>query len=160
MKTDKHPKHYTLVFTLLIAMPIGYLVYANLIRETQAPILPSNNQVITAPSSSSASFASAVEAAEKAATANPGYQSYLNLGLAYFQAGMYEKSIEATQKAIDSDGKQAVAYNNIAAAYGVLENWDMEIAACEKALQLKPDFQLAKNNLEWAKSQKAKAEKK
>ena len=51
----------------------------------------------------------------------------------------------------------AEAYNNIAAAYASLGKWDQAIAAAEAALRLKPDFQLARNNLAWAQSQKAKA---
>ena len=35
-----------------------------------------------------------------------------------------------------------------------LHRWDEAIAAAEKAIALKPDFQLAKNNLAWSISQK------
>lgn len=148
------------VLLIVFLMPLAYLVYANFIREVPKA-LPNEPQPSgkAENSSQSISFLSAIEAAEKAAQAHPSYQSFLNLGLVYYQSGMYEKSIEATQKAIDLDPNQAVAYNNIAAAYGALEKWDFEIAACEKALQLDSHFQLAKNNLEWAKSQKANQKK-
>lgn len=48
----------------------------------------------------------------------------------------------------------AEAWNNIAAADEALHRWDEAIAAAEKAIALKPDFQLAKNNLAWSISQK------
>jgi hypothetical protein len=33
-------------------------------------------------------------------------------------------------------------------------HWDEAIAAAQRAVALQPDFQLAKNNLAWAQSQK------
>jgi protein O-mannosyl-transferase len=35
-----------------------------------------------------------------------------------------------------------------------MHQWDGAIAAAQKAIALKPDFQLAKNNLAWSLSQK------
>jgi hypothetical protein len=32
-----------------------------------------------------------------------------------------------------------------------MKQWDKGIEALEKALSIKPDYQLARNNLEWAK---------
>lgn len=150
----------TVVLLFVLLMPVAYLVYANFIRQVQSALpIETTTPATNGGNANAATFLSAVEAAEKAAQANPSYQTFLNLGLVYYQSGMYEKSIEATQKAIDADPNQAVAYNNIAAAYGALEKWDFEIAACEKALQLDPNFQLAKNNLSWANSQKEKQTK-
>jgi Flp pilus assembly protein TadD len=45
----------------------------------------------------------------------------------------------------------ADAYNNICAAYNKMEKWDEAVKACTKAIELKADFDLAKNNLAWAK---------
>ncbi len=35
-----------------------------------------------------------------------------------------------------------------------MHQWDLAIEAAKQALKLRPDFQLAKNNLAWAESQK------
>ena len=51
----------------------------------------------------------------------------------------------------------AEAYNNVAAAHAALARWDDAIQAARQAISLKPDFQLAKNNLAWATTEKAKA---
>ena len=53
-----------------------------------------------------------------------------------------------------------LAYNNICAAYIELKLWDMAIDACQQAMSLNPDNQLAKNNLAWANREKKAAEKK
>ena len=51
--------------------------------------------------------------------------------------------------------KNALAWNNIAAGYESLHQWDEAIAAARKAIALKPDFQLARNNLAWSLQQKS-----
>jgi tetratricopeptide (TPR) repeat protein len=44
------------------------------------------------------------------------------------------------------------AYNNLCVAHGMLSNRDAAVSACERALELEPRNQLAKNNLAWVKS--------
>jgi len=44
----------------------------------------------------------------------------------------------------------AEAYNNICSAYNCLEEWGKACEACEKAIQLKPGYTLAENNLKLA----------
>ena len=56
-------------------------------------------------------------------------------------------------KALEKQPNYAEAYNNICTAYNNLQKYDSAAWACSKALELKSDFQLAKNNLNWAKSQ-------
>ena len=41
------------------------------------------------------------------------------------------------------------------ASYNSMSDWENAIAAGEEALRLRPDYQLAKNNLAWARSHKA-----
>ena len=55
------------------------------------------------------------------------------------------------------DPSSAEAWNNIAAAHAGLHEWSLAIAAAQKAVALKPGFQLAKNNLAWARGEKARA---
>jgi len=52
----------------------------------------------------------------------------------------------------------AEAYNNIAAAYNSMERWDDGIQAAKEATRLKPDFELARNNLLYALGQKQRSE--
>jgi tetratricopeptide (TPR) repeat protein len=94
----------------------------------------------------------AIETAEQIGT----HDNYLTLSLRYYEAGQFEKCIEAAEKALEMQPDSAGAYNNICAAYNELELWDRGIEACTHALEIDPEFQLAKNNLEWARSSKAK----
>ncbi|HRN93927.1 MAG TPA: tetratricopeptide repeat protein [Chitinophagales bacterium] len=143
----------TAILTLAILIPIVYIVATNLSSSAapQQQEVTQNQNITTA--------ASGIEPALKAAESNPNYETYLNLGLAYYNAANYLESVSAWEKALEYNPQSAVAYNNIAAAYGALEMWNEEIAACEKALAIDPNMALAKNNLEWAKKMKAESGK-
>jgi tetratricopeptide (TPR) repeat protein len=80
----------------------------------------------------------------------PSPENYLELSLAYYNAGKYALCITASQEALKLKKDFAEAWNNIGACYGQQENWDEEIKACKEALRIRPDFELAKNNLNWA----------
>ena len=84
----------------------------------------------------------------------PTEQAYLSLSLYYYNEGMYKKCIEPAQNALKLNRKSADAYNNICSAYNNLKKWNEAIGACQQALKLKSDFQLAKNNLAFAKQRK------
>jgi Tfp pilus assembly protein PilF len=79
---------------------------------------------------------------------------YIKLSLAYFNKGDYNKSIEACQEILAIDSNSALAYNNMCAAYNALHQWDAAIDAGNKAIRIKPDFALARNNVNFALSQK------
>jgi tetratricopeptide (TPR) repeat protein len=101
----------------------------------------------------------ALYAREKSgATADPPEKrtaaDWLNASLRDNLAGQYEKCITDARAALHLRPDYAEAYNNIAAAYDSMHDWDQAIAAAETAVRLKPNFQLAKNNLAWALSQK------
>jgi protein O-mannosyl-transferase len=78
---------------------------------------------------------------------------YINQSLQFYNNKEYQKCIEACQNALKIDPNSADAYNNMGAAYNGLSEWQKAIDACSKALELNPGFQLAKGNLNWAKSQ-------
>lgn len=81
----------------------------------------------------------------------------INQSLALNQAGKYAESIAAAQQALKIDPRSAEAWNNIAAGYESMKQWDKAIDAAQKAIALNPNFQLAKNNLAWSLQQKNKA---
>jgi tetratricopeptide (TPR) repeat protein len=79
---------------------------------------------------------------------------WINRSLLQYQQGQYEQAIDSARHALQFDPNSAEAWNNIAAGNEGLHHWDEAIAAAQKAIALKPDFQLARNNLAWSLSQK------
>jgi tetratricopeptide (TPR) repeat protein len=78
---------------------------------------------------------------------------YLNLSLAFYNSGEYEKCIEACKNALKLKPDYADAYSNIGASYNMLKQWQRGIEACKKALLIDPNHKLAKGNLAWAISE-------
>lgn len=147
----------TIVMLLVIAMPVGYIIYANLNKPEPAALeAPAATATTNAAQSDPQGE---LQKALKAVADNPSYTSYLNLSLWYYKAGSYEDCIKAATKALEFDNKGDAAHNNIAAAYGALGKYDEEIEACNRALAINPNNQLAKNNKAWAEGEKKKAGK-
>ncbi len=58
-------------------------------------------------------------------------------------------ALDAAQKALKLNPSSAEAYQCLGAAYAGMEMWDLAEPSEEKALQLKPEFELAKSDLNW-----------
>ena len=86
--------------------------------------------------------------------AAPSARAAIDSSFRAYNAGRFQEAIEFGKAALRIDPNSAEAYNNIAASYAGLRNWDMAIQNIGQALRLKPDFQLAKNNLMWYIQQK------
>lgn len=89
------------------------------------------------------------------ASQDPTPENYLALSLALYNAGKFEKCIEAAEEALKLKPDYDLAYNNICAAYNVLKNWDKAIEAGEKGLKLNPGNKQLMANLAEAKMGKA-----
>jgi tetratricopeptide (TPR) repeat protein len=68
-----------------------------------------------------------------------------------------QRALDMLLEAERIDPKNAVVQNNLCVAYIGLGRHDAAIAACNAALVLDKNFQLARNNLTWAQSVRAKA---
>ena len=116
-----------------------------------------------APSEGQASFMLALaqsgepplDVAENEADEKTTPESLLELSLARYRSGDYEKSIEAAREALRLRPYYDLAYNNICAAYNKLEEWDKAVEAGELAVKLNPGNHLAKNNLSFARKRQA-----
>jgi tetratricopeptide (TPR) repeat protein len=84
---------------------------------------------------------------------------YVNQSLSFFKTGKYPECIEAAKKALALAPDNATAWNNLGACHNSLLQWDEGIAAETQALRVQPDFQLARNNLAWARERKQKTGK-
>jgi 4-amino-4-deoxy-L-arabinose transferase-like glycosyltransferase len=78
-------------------------------------------------------------------------QYYLSESLTKYNNGDFHGSMAASRHALQLHPHNAEAYNLLCAANNQLKNWQEAVTACEKALKIKPGYQLAKNNLAWAK---------
>ena len=74
----------------------------------------------------------------------------LNLTEKLYSLQRYDEAISYCENAIVKNIKSKLIYNNLCACYNQKGEWLKAKSACEKALILDPDFQLAKNNLNWA----------
>jgi tetratricopeptide (TPR) repeat protein len=72
---------------------------------------------------------------------------YTNLGLAYFNAGAYDKSKEMAQKAIQIDPKSAYAYYSLVLTFQKLGNLNEAIAMGKKSLDVDPDLNIVHYSL-------------
>ncbi|PKV49792.1 tetratricopeptide repeat protein [Aquimarina sp. MAR_2010_214] len=77
----------------------------------------------------------------------PTVDGYIELSLLYYNEQNYFKCIEASEKVIQLDSNNSIAYNNICSSYNMLFMYDEAKAACEKSLELRPDVLLTQNNL-------------
>ena len=88
--------------------------------------------------------------------ADPEIRPMLEEAMRAYQTGRYTGSIAAARKVLEKHPDSAEAYNMMAAAYNSMQRWDEAIQAGLQAVNLKPDFQLARNNLMWSLAQKTK----
>ena len=73
--------------------------------------------------------------------------TYVNLGVAYIDAGQTANAIEALEKAVSLQPDDATAYGNLGAAYCDIRQFDNAMDCLKKALEIRPDFALAYANL-------------
>ncbi|MCK6640238.1 MAG: tetratricopeptide repeat protein [Bacteroidia bacterium] len=95
-----------------------------------------------------------IESLKAAVDATPTHDTWLNLSLGYYNVGNYAASRDAAQEAVKIDPKSAAGYNNICAACTQLKDKQCAIDAGTKAVELNPEWELAKNNLAAAQALK------
>lgn len=83
---------------------------------------------------------------------NRNTSDLLALSVMAYRIGEYEMTINYSKIIIKNEPNNAMAWNNLGSAYNALQNYDEGAIACKKALSIDPDFQLAKNNLNYALS--------
>jgi tetratricopeptide (TPR) repeat protein len=72
---------------------------------------------------------------------------YIEKSLSAWQNGNYGNSLRYANSAIAVKPDNAIAWNNRAAAYNSMGNWEEGMTAARHALRIAPQFQLAANNL-------------
>ena len=75
---------------------------------------------------------------------------YVELSEKLYINGQYEKAVDICIQLLKFAPNNKLAYNNMCASYNQLKQWDLAKIACENALKIDSNFQIAKNNLNWA----------
>ncbi len=84
----------------------------------------------------------------------PTPENLLDLSLAHYEDGNYLECIRTAERALELAPRYTPAYNNICSSFIKLGELDQAINACGKALEIDPDYELARNNLRWALGEK------
>lgn len=90
------------------------------------------------------------DAAAAAILAHPLAQNaddWINASLYQYRSGNYAASILDANLALKLNPRSELAYNNLGAAYAALGQWDQAIQNEQKALRIRPDLTIARNNL-------------
>jgi tetratricopeptide (TPR) repeat protein len=82
--------------------------------------------------------------------------NYLNMSLIHYRAGRFPDCIAAATEALKLRPRYPEAYNNMAAAYRGMEQWDQAVEAAKQALRIKPNFEKAQMNLARAEERSRK----
>jgi tetratricopeptide (TPR) repeat protein len=129
----------------ILAAPIGYLALHGSPRGVSAMNAP--------PSSPSPS----ISQLEKAVSVSPTVENRINLSVAYINGNLPVRAIPILDSIVAEDGKNAIAWNDLCVAHTMQMDLNVAIEDCNTAIRIAPDFQLARNNLKWARDENQKA---
>jgi tetratricopeptide (TPR) repeat protein len=82
----------------------------------------------------------------------------LDESLRHYQAKRYKDCLTSALQSAKLDPSSARAFNNAGICAGNLQLWDEAMRNTEEAIRLDPSLQLARNNLEWIRQEKTKAD--
>jgi tetratricopeptide (TPR) repeat protein len=128
----------------ILALPVGYLlVYYGFPGQVSANAQDAPTQSIST--------------LEETVRTNPTIDNRVNLSVAYIQANQPGRAIPILDSVVAKDTNNALAWNNLCVANTMQRAYDIAIKDCINAVRIKPDFQLARNNLKWAEDEDRKA---
>jgi len=80
------------------------------------------------------------------------FQEQIALSQQLLQLGSARESLVPLERARRARPQAFAVHNNLCFAYGLLRRKDEAVRACERALELEPANQLARNNLRWVRT--------
>jgi tetratricopeptide (TPR) repeat protein len=81
---------------------------------------------------------------------DPSRGGKIDKGLCFLDAGNLSLALTMFEGASDEDPTSALAFNNICATRNLMGQFSEGVLACTKALELRPAYERASNNLAWA----------
>ena len=100
--------------------------------------------------------ASAAAGEEARAETRIKYHHYTWVGLQYYKKRDFHSAESAFRKSIEYGPDRPLAYNNLGSALNAQGRWDEAIGVLEHALSLDSNLTITRNNLAWARDEKAK----
>jgi Tfp pilus assembly protein PilF len=125
--------------------PIAYLAVS---ASKAAPVLAGSQQA-AAP----APVAADLSALESLAASSPTPTHRLDLAVAYIQANRPGSAVPTLLALVAEDKSNTVAWNDLCVANTLLKDYAAATANCEQALRIQPGYELAENNLKWARDE-------
>lgn len=86
---------------------------------------------------------------------SPTLNNWITLTLAWYNVNNFKICSTVAEETVQRFPQSELAWNNLCAVYNQLKDWDKAIIAGKKAVELKPGWDLAKNNLTVAQTGKA-----
>ncbi len=96
---------------------------------------------------------------EAVVRSEPTAASGINLSLSYIRTNQPGRALPILNALVAGNPNNALAWNDICVAHNMLAEYPQAVSACNKAIGIDPNFQLARNNLRWAQDEVAKAQK-
>ncbi|WP_378183137.1 tetratricopeptide repeat protein [Aquimarina sp. SS2-1] len=95
---------------------------------------------------------SKIDELTKSLEANPSEANYLNVTLAYYNYGLFNKCITLAEEGITKHPTSDNLYNNLCASFNAIKQWKKAIDAGKKGLGINPQNTLLRNNYNYALS--------
>lgn len=134
---------------------IGLVVAIVVIAPIIVLVVNKKKATVNTEAASSDAFAK-IDSIRQLADANPTFDNLLNLGIAFINANAAGQAINPLERALELKPDNAIALNNLGLACTMVRAVDKGIKYCSLALEQDTAFVLAKNNLNWAKSEEKK----
>lgn len=81
----------------------------------------------------------------------------INIALVLIHNNQPNRAVPLLESIVAADASNAVVWNDLCVAHTMEKSYRQAIAECTRAIRLQPNFQLAKNNLNWAAGEFAKS---
>jgi tetratricopeptide (TPR) repeat protein len=128
------------VACIILFLPIGYLM----LRHKPAAVAAQSAVPAVPPGPNIAQL-------EEMARTQPSVENRLHLSWGYLAVNQPGRAIPLLVTMLADDKNNADAWNNLCVAHAMQMSYNLAVDDCNHALHLNPQFQLASNNLKWAK---------